>query len=179
MPYGARLDNVLGAAATTEFLKSVLRIASLVHDIGKVAIPDAILCKPGRLTPIEMELMRQHPVVGENICAPLKSFREALPAIRHHHERMDGSGYPDGLSGEQIPLNARIVQIADIYDALTTDRAYRRAMSQEWALAVMMTEAHRGWLDVSLVSKFTKICLENRMFTPPNVQSLAVANCMV
>jgi putative two-component system response regulator len=137
---------------------AVLRLASLVHDIGKVAVPDSILFKPGRLTEDEMSIMRQHPVVGENICAPLKSFRESLPAIRHHHERMDGSGYPDGLRGEQIPLDARILQIVDIYDALTTDRPYRKAMPTEWALAVMMSEAHRGWLDRSLVSKFIRIC---------------------
>jgi putative two-component system response regulator len=136
----------------------ILRIASLVHDIGKVAVPDSILQKPGRLDRLEMEVMRQHPIVGESICAPLKSFRDALPAIRHHHERMDGSGYPDGLTGDQIPLMARILQVADIYDALTTDRPYRKAMLPEWALALMMTEAHRGWLDFPLVRKFTRIC---------------------
>ena len=154
---------------------AVLRIASLLHDIGKVAIPDAVLSKPGRLTPVEMELMRQHPVVGENICAPLRSFREALPAIRHHHERVDGSGYPDRLKGEEIPLHARIVQIADIYDALTTDRPYREAMAQEWALAVMMTEAYHGWLDLSLVSRFVRLRQENRFLAPPRVPGLNIA----
>lgn len=136
---------------------AVLRRASLVHDIGKVAVPDSILFKPGRLTEDEMTIMRQHPVVGESICAPLKAFREALPAIRHHHERMDGSGYPDGLAGQQIPLAARILQIVDIYDALTADRPYRKAMSREWALTVMMSEAHRGWLDIALVNKFIQL----------------------
>jgi putative two-component system response regulator len=143
---------------TSEDELAVLRLASLVHDIGKVAVPDSILFKPGRLTEDEMTIMRQHPIVGESICAPLKSFRETLPAIRHHHERMDGSGYPDRLRGEQIPLGARLLQIVDIYDALTTDRPYRKAMPREWALAVMMSEAHRGWLDRSLVSKFIQIC---------------------
>jgi putative two-component system response regulator len=136
----------------------VLRLASLVHDIGKVAVPDSILFKPGRLSEDEMAVMRQHPIVSESICAPLKSFRKALPTIRHHHERMDGSGYPDGLMGDQIPLGARLLQIVDIYDALTTDRPYRKAMPHEWALAVMMSEAHRGWLDSSLVGKFIQIC---------------------
>jgi putative two-component system response regulator len=154
---------------------SVLRVASLVHDIGKVAVPDSILFKPARLTEDEMSIMRQHPVVGESICAPLKSFRKALPAIRHHHERMDGSGYPDGLVGEQIPLGARILQIVDIYDALTTDRPYRKAMPQEWALAVMMSEAHRGWLDRSLVSKFIQIC-HTFSFPLPGEQSFT-ASC--
>lgn len=134
-----------------------LRLASLVHDIGKVSVPDSVLFKPGRLTEDEMAIMRQHPIVGESICAPLKSFRKALPAIRHHHERMDGSGYPDGLIGDQIPFAASLLQIVDIYDALTTDRPYRKAMPQEWALAVMMSEAHRGWLDPSLVGKFMQI----------------------
>jgi cyclic di-GMP phosphodiesterase len=136
----------------------VLRIACLVHDIGKVAVPDSILFKPGRLMEEEMEIMRQHPIVGESICAPLKSFRDALPAIRHHHERMDGSGYPDGLVGEQIPLAARILHLVDIYDALTTNRPYRKAMAKESALAVMMSEAHRGWLSPSLLKRFTQIC---------------------
>src|SRR6266478_3170075 len=116
---------------------AALRLASLVHDIGKVAVPDSVLFKPGLLSADEMAVMRQHPVVGENICAPLKSFREALPIIRHHHERLDGSGYPDGLAGEQILAGARILQIADIYDALTTDRPYRKALSPEWSLAVL------------------------------------------
>ena len=136
---------------------AMMRLASLVHDIGKVAVPDSILFKPGRLTEGEMEIMRQHPIVSENICAPLKSFREALPVIRHHHERVDGSGYPDCLAGEQIPMGARILQIVDVFDALTTDRPYRKAMPREWALAVMMNEARRGWLDLKLFNKFRHI----------------------
>lgn len=144
----------------------VLRIAGLVHDIGKVAVPDAILRKPGRLTATELEIIRQHPVVGESICAPLKSFRDALPLIRHHHERMNGSGYPDGLMGDRIPLSARILQTVDIYDALTTDRPYRKAMPRDAALAVMMTEVQRGWLDGSLVSKLTDICQSTAFRVP-------------
>jgi len=134
-----------------------LRIACLLHDVGKVAVPDNILMKPGRLTAAETEIVRQHPVVGERICAPLKSLRRILPVIRHHHERMDGSGYPDGLRGEQIPVQARILQIADIYDALTTDRPYRMALSSEEALQILEYEVMRGWLDGPLVSKFSAI----------------------
>src|SRR2546430_17676970 len=93
-----------------------LRIACLLHDVGKVAVPDEIILKPAALNAEETEIVRQHPAIGESICAPLKSLRRILPVIRHHHERMDGSGYPDGLCGHEIPLMARIVQIADIYD---------------------------------------------------------------
>jgi putative two-component system response regulator len=134
-----------------------LRTACLLHDVGKVAVPDRILRKPGPLDAEEMKIVRQHPAVGESICAPLKSLRGILPVIRHHHERMDGSGYPDGLRGEQIPVKARILQIADIYDALITDRPYREALSSEEALQVVNQEAARGWLDAYLVRKFTEI----------------------
>src|SRR6267154_4528594 len=135
-----------------------LRIACLLHDVGKVAVPDSILLKPGRLTAEETEIVRQHPAVGERICAPQKSLRRILPVIRHHHERMDGSGYPDGLRGPEIPLMARILQVADIYDALITDRPYRDALSSVEALETLNREAGYGWLDDSLVVKFSQIC---------------------
>jgi putative two-component system response regulator len=141
----------------TEQTIQELRIACLLHDVGKVAVPDRILMKPGGLNTDEMAIVREHPVIGERICAPLKSLRRILPIIRHHHERMDGSGYPDGLRGEQIPLQARIVQIADIYDALVTDRPYRMALSSEEALQILDYEVMRGWLHASLVSKFSAI----------------------
>ncbi len=137
-----------------------LRIACLLHDIGKVSIPDEILLKPGALNEKETAVIRQHPVIGENICAPLKSLRRILPAIRHHHEHMDGSGYPDGLHGNEIPLMARILQIADIYDALVTARPYRRALCSEDALDTLHKEASQGRLDASLVWKFERICRE-------------------
>ena len=152
--YAAELGKQEGLA---EQELQELRIACLLHDVGKVAVPDSILMKPGRLDAEETEIVRQHPVVGERICAPLKSLRRILPVIRHHHERMDGSGYPDGLRGEQIPTQARILQIADIYDALTTDRPYRMALSSEEALQILDYEVMRGWLDTPLVSKFSAI----------------------
>ena len=141
-----------------------LRIACVLHDIGKVAVPDEILLKPAALNTEETEIVRQHPAIGENICAPLKSLRRVLPVIRHHHERMDGSGYPDGLSGHEIPLMARILQIADIYDALITDRPYRDALSSEDALETLNKEAGCGWLDASLVWKFSEICRHGEYF---------------
>lgn len=153
--YGARLGAAI-KLGNEEI--AALRLASLVHDIGKVAVPDSILFKTGTLTPVEMEVVRQHPVIGESICAPLKSFRDALPIIRHHHERMDGSGYPDGLKGESIPLVARVMQVVDVYDALTTDRSYRKALPSESALAVMESEASRGWLDGRLLKELLAIC---------------------
>ena len=108
--------------------------------------------------------MQEHPIIGERICAPLKSLRGILPVIRHHHEKMDGSGYPDGLRGEAIPLKARILQIADIYDALTTNRPYRGALAPEEALQTLYSEAHNGWLDASVVLKFSQICKDDEYF---------------
>lgn len=133
---------------------TALRRGGIVHDIGKVAVPDAILLKPGKLTPEEWSVMREHPVVGERICSPLKSFRLVLPIIRYHHEKIDGTGYPDGLKGEQIPVVARIMTISDVYDALTTQRPYKAALSNEQALNTMEEEVHKGWWDAHLFSEF-------------------------
>ena len=131
--------------------------AGIVHDIGKVAVPDAILLKPGRLTEEEWTVMREHPVVGEQICQPLKSFRLVLPIIRHHHEKCDGSGYPDGLRGEAIPLTARVLQIVDVYDALTTQRPYKRALSCSEALQIMEEEVKKGWWDSGIYQEFCRM----------------------
>ena len=153
--YAAKLGQDLGM---TEEELDDLRLGCLLHDIGKIAIPDSILLKPDRLNAEETEIVRQHPVTGEEICAPLKSLRRILPIIRHHHERMDGSGYPDGLRGEEIPLPARILQIADVHDALIKDRPYRAALSSEEAMGILRREAAQGWLDAALVWKFWRLC---------------------
>ena len=150
-----------------------LRVACLLHDIGKIAVPDAILAKPGPLTPEERLIMNQHPVTGESICAPLKSLRRVLPIIRHHHERMDGSGYPDGLRGYRIPLKARILQIADIYDALVNQRPYRDALPPDEALTILIGEARCGWLDAPLVRRFCEICQAAGHFLPRSRSMLA------
>src|SRR6202795_1003159 len=142
-----------------EYIKA-LRWAGIVHDIGKVVVPDAILLKPGPLTPEEMAVMRKHSVVGERICMPLRSFRLVTPIIRHHHEKRDGSGYPDGLRLEEIPLTARILQLADVYDALTTNRPYRTAVPSEEALQIMDEEAKLGWWDQDLFDRFREMIRE-------------------
>jgi putative two-component system response regulator len=136
---------------------TALRRAGVVHDIGKIAIPDAIILKPTGLSPEEWKLMREHPVIGERICAPLKSFRSVLPIIRHHHERFDGSGYPDGLAGEDIPVTARVMQIVDVYDALTTVRPYKPAFSITDALQTMKVEVARGWWDRDIFDHFERL----------------------
>lgn len=137
-----------------EELLDALQVAGIVHDIGKVIVPDAVLLKPGRLNFEEMRIVQLHPAEGVRICSPLKSLRRALPMIRHHHERMDGSGYPDGLRGDAIPLPARILQVADIYDALTNDRPYRAALPVQEALMTMYQEADQGGLDMDLIRIF-------------------------
>jgi putative two-component system response regulator len=136
-----------------------LRRAGIVHDIGKVVVPDAILLKPEPLSPEDMEVMRKHPVVGEHICKPMRTFRLVLPIIRHHHEHHDGSGYPDGLRGAEIPLTASILQLVDVYDALTTDRPYRRASTPLGALEIMDAESARGWWNRDLLTAFREMIL--------------------
>jgi putative two-component system response regulator len=133
---------------------TALKIAASIHDIGKIMLPDSILLKPGWLTLEERKIMEQHPIEGERLCAPFRSLRDVLPIIRHHHERMDGSGYPDRLWRTLIPFGARVLQIVDTYDALTTDRAYRKGVTPQEALTILFREADRGWHDRCLVNRF-------------------------
>jgi len=128
-----------------------------LHDVGKVGIPDSILFKPAQLTSEEWVTMRSHPLRGEEICRHMKSLSMVLPIIRHHHEKWDGSGYPDGLQGDQIPLLARVLQIADIYDALTYQRPYKPAYAPDEALEIMLKETERGWRDPRIFRLFTRL----------------------
>jgi putative two-component system response regulator len=131
-----------------------LRRGGYLHDLGKIAVPDEVLKKGSDLTPAEWTIMKQHPVTGETICRPLKSLRLVLPIIRHHHEHSDGSGYPDGLRQDEIPLLPRILQVVDIYDALRTERPYKPALGHEQAAVTMRAEARSGLWDEELVSEF-------------------------
>ena len=133
---------------------TALRRGGYLHDLGKIAVPDEILKKGANLNSDEWAIMRRHPITGENICRPLKSLRRVLPIIRSHHEHFDGTGYPDKLEGESIPLLARILQVVDVYDALTTTRPYKPALTHEHAAATMQDEACAGFWDPTLVNEF-------------------------
>jgi len=125
-----------------------------LHDLGKIKVPDEILKKGCELTPEEWDVMKRHPADGEAICQPLKSFRKVLPIIRHHHEHWNGSGYPDGLQGHNIPVLARVLQVVDVYDALVTARPYKPALPQAQARDTMLYEAKHGLWDYELVREF-------------------------
>lgn len=127
---------------------------SYLHDIGKVGIPDAVLLKTDKLTDEEWQIMRQHVLIGEQICQPLRTMRGVTPIIRHHHERWDGSGYPDRLKGDEIPFLAQVFQLVDIYDALTHERPYKPAFSPQEALEIMMQETNKGWRNPDLMKRF-------------------------
>ncbi len=155
--YASRLGRQVGLGAADI---EALRLAGIVHDIGKVAVPDAVLLKPGPLSDAEWAIMRQHPLEGQRICSGLTSFQRVLPIIRHHHEKRDGSGYPDGLRGEDIPITARVLQIVDVFDALTTSRPYRTAVSPARALELMEREVERGWWDPEVFDAFRTMMAE-------------------
>jgi putative two-component system response regulator len=139
-----------------------LRRGGYLHDLGKIRVPDEILKKGANLTPEEWKIMKQHPVTGETICRPLKSLRLVLPIIRHHHEHWNGTGYPDALSGDRIPILARILQVVDVYDALRTERPYKPALSYEDSIRTMTREAQEGLWDHDLVKAFFSMLKEQR-----------------
>jgi putative two-component system response regulator len=146
--------SLLGRAISLAYRDlRALEMGGILHDIGKIGILDVILNKNGKLTSEEYEKMKLHPAIGYKIIQPLRSFSPVLPIVRHHHERFDGKGYPDGLKGKNIPLLARITTVADVYDAITTDRPYRKAMPPEKAQQTMlkMSGTH---LDPELVKIF-------------------------
>jgi putative two-component system response regulator len=142
---------------------AVLERGAFLHDMGKVGIPDSVLLKPGRLTPTEFELMKQHTIIGDRLCGELRSLRRVRPIVRHHHERLDGSGYPDALRGDAIPLLAQIIGVVDVFDALTSVRPYRAALVAERAHQELMFEVNRGWRRRDIVEAFTRLGSEGQL----------------
>ena len=155
--YGGRLAERLGLSPDQV---EACRIGGIVHDMGKISVPDDVLLKAGPLTEEEWEIMKQHTVKGEEICRGLKSFKDVLPIIRSHHEKRDGSGYPDGLKGDDIPLNARVLQVVDVYDSLTTERPYKPAHSREQTIEILREEVEKGWWDPDIAEQFIEMISE-------------------
>lgn len=131
----------------------IIEIAGLFHDIGKIGVPDKILLKPDKLDDDEFAVIKTHPIISEQICKPIKSFEPLLPIIRGHHERYDGRGYPDGKKGDEICLEARIVAVADAFDALTSNRAYRQAFSTERVINILKDGSGTQW-DKQIIDSF-------------------------
>jgi putative two-component system response regulator len=154
---------------------TTLRIGGIVHDIGKVAVPDHILNKPSKLTDLEMELIKRHPAVGYDILQPLRTFRDVLPLVRWHHERPNGAGYPDGLQGDQLSLLPRIVAVADVFDAISTTRAYRPAYPPARCRDILVSAGEKGDLDASLVGTLLDILDQNASFLSGPTQEPVLA----
>jgi putative two-component system response regulator len=152
--YATELGTAIGLG---EDQLAALYRGGYLHDVGKVGIPDALLLKAGRLTPAEYKVIQQHPVIGDRLCGEMRSLRQVRPIVRHHHERLDGSGYPDGLKGDAIPLLAQIMGIVDVYDAVTTSRPYKNAATPERAYEELMGEVHGGWRRRDLVDAFISL----------------------
>lgn len=156
--YAAALGRALGLP---EDDLGALHRGGYLHDIGKVGVPDAVLLKPGRLTDTEFEVMKSHTTIGDRLCSPLRSLAKVRDIVRHHHEKLDGSGYPDGLRGSEIPLLAQIIGVVDVFDALTTARPYKPELSAESACAELYREADLGWRDRELVDVFVRLVRED------------------
>jgi putative two-component system response regulator len=137
----------------------VLHRAGFLHDVGMLALSDQILRKRGPLTPDEFALMKSHTVLGDALCANLRSLQPIRPVIRWHHERLDGSGYPDGLRGDSIPILAQIVGVVDVFEAITTDRPYQKTRSPEGALEILRKEVQRGWRRREVVEAFASLAV--------------------
>lgn len=149
--YAVALGQALGLNRA-ELL--ALEYGGFLHDIGKIGVPDALLLKPASLTADERRHMQQHTIIGDRLCGGMRSLGRVRGIVRHHHERLDGSGYPDGLRGDTIPLLAQVIGIVDVYDALTTVRPYKEALSTDRARDELRAEARRGWHREDLVETF-------------------------
>ena len=155
--YALALAERLGLSAADQDL---LYRGGLLHDIGKIGVPDAVLNKPGPLTAEEFDLVKRHPTEGAEMVRPLESCRDLTPIIRWHHERLDGRGYPDGLAGDEIPLLVRVISVADVYDALRSDRPYRAGLPHDECLEMLRQDAGGGSLDRDLVEAFANLGTE-------------------
>ena len=153
---------------------TALRVGGVVHDIGKVMIPDPILNKRCGLTEEERKIMRRHPVIGYDILKPLRTFRQVLPIVRWHHERPNGRGYPDRLAGPEIPLIVRIISVADVFDALSTDRPYRKAYTPERCRELLLDEAKQGNLDADMVQVLLKAMTDGTVAAGSTASAAAV-----
>lgn len=160
--YAAALGRRLGLPE--EDLRALHR-GGFLHDIGMLTIPDDVLRKPGALERDEFELVKSHTVVGDTLCANLRSLQSVRPIVRHHHERLDGSGYPDHLAGDSVPLVAQILGIVDVYDAVTTQRPYQRAHSIEQAVFVLNQQVDKGWRRRDLVMAFAELATSGKLDT--------------
>ncbi len=160
--YATAVGRALGA---DEALLTALRLGGALHDLGKVAVPDAILLKPGRLEATERSRMQTHAAIGESMVRELHTLDPVRPIIRHHHERWDGSGYPDGLAKEAIPVGARIMAVVDVWDALVTARPYKSALTPVEALAILERETAAGAWDPQVIGAFIDVLptLEGRL----------------
>ncbi len=135
----------------------ILEMGAMIHDVGKIGVPDDVLLKPGTLDAAEFEVIKRHSAAGAQMIERIPLFRECLPIVRWHHEKLDGSGYPDGLSGDQIPLMVRIATIADMYDAMISSRVYRDSMTPEEALGILRSDADAGKIDAKILGVLTDI----------------------
>lgn len=158
--YAEELGKAIGVDGSNLL---TLRKGGFLHDIGKISIPDNILLKPGKYTEEEFAIMKKHPVLGCEICEKLATVRDALPMIRHHHERLDGSGYPDGIKGDQISPLVRVVTIVDIYDALRSRRSYKEPFSLDKSFEIMWEEAGKGWWDKNILSQWEKLVRSGKL----------------
>ena len=152
---GSAMGTRLGLGADEV---SALTRGGVLHDLGKIGIADSILLKPAALSVDEFDQMKQHAVIGDRLCSELRCLQVVRPIVRHHHERLDGSGYPDGLRGSAVPLLAQIIGVVDVYDAITTERPYKHALPPSRAFEILASEVARGWRDPELVKAFITIC---------------------
>ncbi len=158
----ARLAVALGARLKLDdSALTALRRGAYLHDVGKIGVPDAILLKDGPLTHEELTIMREHAVMGDRLCGSLRLLTHVRPIVRHHHEHLDGSGYPDGLKGDAVPVLAQIIGVVDVYDALTSDRPYRARIAPDAACSVLEKEARLGWRSPALVAEFIHMVQES------------------